>query len=452
MKKLLTILLFSSALITKAGWTDMNTGINDDLTGVVFWGNNGLVSGHSGLYYTTTGGVGPSAWTHFTITTNSSDSLLYSNTQFNHAYGYSTHTDYAFACGQDTVNDIAVIFQFHIPSQAYLVIYQGPANTSLNNIRRSTTSNLYYAVGDNGLIVRFNLNTAGFLEANGGGIDYESVFFSSGKVSVGSNQYKTYGIDNNPGLSLTSTYSSGLEIKDYWQFSSSNGYAVGNTLYSVNFSTGVYTAQPNYNFGPLNANCIFQHSSFYYIGTDHGIFRFSTILAIEWQPTSLQHTITEFWRQGTSYPIYACGKNGVLLSTTDNGGNCLPFMKVVEGGGCKGAWLTMTGTYGSASSCSWYLNGALVSSSCANYTMLGNTPGTYQIKFKGTNSAGSDSAQTIFYVVDTPEINLPVMILDTMLCKKEPLVISGNFTETDPLFSLQTDPTFSLETDPTFSV
>ena len=29
---------------------------------------------------------------------------------------------------------------------------------------------------------------------------------------------------------------------------------------------------------------------------------------------------------------------------------------------------------------------------------------------------------------------------------------TGNFTETDPLFSLQTDPTFSLETDPTFSV
>ncbi|MBK9191297.1 MAG: hypothetical protein IPM77_07165 [Crocinitomicaceae bacterium] len=28
----------------------------------------------------------------------------------------------------------------------------------------------------------------------------------------------------------------------------------------------------------------------------------------------------------------------------------------------------------------------------------------------------------------------------------------GNFTETDPLFSLETDPTFSLETDPTFSV
>jgi len=436
MKAIILSFSFLFVFHSKAAWTNLNTGISDDLTGVVFWGNNGLLSGNEGLYYTTTGGIGAASWSHFTINGNPSDSITYSNSQFSHAFAYAAHTNYAFACGEDTVNDRGVIMQFFIPTQTYQILYVGATNTKLNNIHFSQASGQYFAVGDNGLIVRFNLSVNGVVEASGGALDYESVFFSSNKLTVGTNNYHTFGSDNNPGINLSSIAKPGVHLKDVWLYTTTSGYAVGDGLYMVSYPSGNVTPIFNYNFGPLNGNSIFKLGANYFIGTDHGIFRFSGIAAVEWQPSSMQHYIYDFWSPPLSTTLYACGKNGVLLSTTDNGGPSLPYMKVLEDGGCKGSLLTMSGTYGSATSCAWYLNGSLVSSSCANYSMLGNTTGSYQIKFIGTNSAGTDSAQTIFYVVDTPEINLPVMILDTMLCKKEPLVISIDQTENDVYYHL----------------
>lgn len=440
MKNGIALVCLVLSIHARAGWTDLNTGITDDLTGVVFWGNNGLVCGHNGLYYTTTGGVGPASWNQFVITTNPADSLVYSNTRFSHAYAFTTHTNYAFVCGEDTVNDRAVVFQFHIPTQAYLLLYQGATGTRLNNINYSTESDQYFAVGDDGLIVRFNLNTNGALESAGGGLDYESIFFYNDRPAVGANQYSVYGYDNNPGISLTTHATPGAYLKDHWRYGSTLGYAVGNSLYQVSFSTGNVTTYANYAYGPLNANSIYRKGSYYFIGTDHGIFRFNTTAAVEYQATSLQHFIYDFWNETSTAPLYACGKNGVLLSSLDNGGVPLPYMTVTEGGGCKGQSLTMSGTYGSASFCKWYLNGALVSSSCSNYSMIGSTTGAYEIKFKGTTAGGSDSAMTIFYVVDTPHINLPTVLNDLMLCKQEQVIIDIDQTQPDVYYKLVSVP------------
>lgn len=414
----------------------MNTGIVDDLTGVVFWGSNGAVSGHKGLYYTTTGGVGPSSWTQFSINTNAADSTLLSNTRFNHCYAASVHPNYAFACGEDTINHTAVIFQFFIPTQSYTVLFQGSSNTKLNNIHYSTDSDQYYAFGDNGLLVYFNLNITGLVEPSGSSIHFQSGFFYTDKLTIGANENIIKGVDNNPGLTLTTTYHSGKNFKDTWRYATNSAYAVGDALYSINHLSNTATTYTNYDFGPLNANSIYKVGSLYFIGTDHGIFRFSNTNSIEWQPSSMQYFIYDFWVQSSPTVLYACGKDGVLLSTTDNGGLPLPYMSVVEAGGCKGQSLVMSGTYGSASTCKWFLNGVQVSSSCSNYSMIGNTPGMYEIKFKGTNTTGTDSALTYFYVVDTPYINKPFLINDYVLCKEESIDIEIDQSQMDVFYQL----------------
>ena len=164
--RILSVFLLISNFIF-AGWTNMNTGINDKLTGVVFWGTNGVVSGYKGIYYTTNGGNGPGSWTRFNISGNSADSLVYTHTQFYHAYSDMVYgSNKVFACGKDTVAGKAVIMLFNLPALTYSIIYTGPVNSSLNRIAYCSQNTSYYAVGNNGLVVNFNATTSSAVISN----------------------------------------------------------------------------------------------------------------------------------------------------------------------------------------------------------------------------------------------------------------------------------------------
>ena len=127
--------VFFNTTISFAQWENMNSGINDNLTGVVFLQTNGLACGEHGIYYTTNGGVGASSWTRFQITNNATNSLIYENTKFTHCfsnYNAQTNTGYVFACGQNTLTGRAQLFRFSVPSMAYVIAYTGPDNSKLN--------------------------------------------------------------------------------------------------------------------------------------------------------------------------------------------------------------------------------------------------------------------------------------------------------------------------------
>ncbi len=170
-----------------AGWTDLNTGINDELTGVVFWGNNGMVSGHKGLYYTTTGGNGPASWTRYSVIGNANDSLIYEHTKFSHAYSdFTSVPDRVFACGTDTVNNRAVIFYFDLSMLSHYIVYYGDPGTSLNRIGIDPSDSWCFAVGNNGLVVRFGTVNAAIVPSSLTD-DLKSIHFFGTNLCMGSN-------------------------------------------------------------------------------------------------------------------------------------------------------------------------------------------------------------------------------------------------------------------------
>ena len=163
MKAKTLILFLILTLRALADWSPLNTGINDHFTGVSFFGNIGAVSGHHGIYYTTTGGSNPSDWTRFNITSSSVDSTIYNRTKFLHSTSNHEVANFniIFACGLDTIDNKSVIFKLDLNTLAYQIVHYGNTNSQLNFIQKRSGTNDYYAVGNDGLTIHFNSsNTA----------------------------------------------------------------------------------------------------------------------------------------------------------------------------------------------------------------------------------------------------------------------------------------------------
>jgi hypothetical protein len=444
MKKIILGLLFLSSQLVFAGWVDMNTGINDDLTGVVFWGNNGMVSGRRGLYYTTTGGIGPASWSRFNITGNLSDSLIYNHTQFYHAYSNQGlgGTNMVFACGEDTVTGKAIIISVNFPSLSYQIIYIGPLNSSLKRIEYYPTGNCYYSVGDDGLIIRFTTSTANLISfpyTN----DLKSISFNSNNYILETDGYNIYGSISGMTLTSNSIVTPGYNYSAGFCEGYNSGYRVGNSFYYN--SGGPMSEITYYDFGPLNANCIISKSSNFFVGTDHGVFRStSTHSFLEYQTSSGFASISSFWFE-TLNPnnFYACGTNGKLLLSTDEGGTTKPiaFLNPLSTipGACVGSFLGFfSSTVGSSTSCQWLMNGVSMGSLCTGFTHTFNTLGSYNIQLCVSNALGSyDTADYVIQIVDPPEINKPCNITDTILCHSEPLQILIDSSQLNVVYVLK---------------
>ena len=162
--KVYLLLLLLSFQYSFCQWENLETGINDNLTGVVFLQSNGIVCGDNGIYYTTNGGLESSSWTRFQITTNSADSIIYENTAFSYCFSDPSNTlssGIVYACGQDEATQRAIIMKFDLGSLDYQILYIGEINSKLNHIEHFDYLNQYVAVGNNGLIVK--VSTSGVL-------------------------------------------------------------------------------------------------------------------------------------------------------------------------------------------------------------------------------------------------------------------------------------------------
>lgn len=428
-----------------AGWINLNTGINDHLTGVVFWGNNGLVSGHKGLYYTTTGGSGTSSWTRFNITTNPADAIIYNNTVFTHAMAESglNGNGTAFACGKDTVNNKAVIMKLNLPAMTYSMVYSGNTGSSLNFMcsYSSYIADTYYAVGDNGLVINFS-STTGTVVATGMTDNFTSISFANNtSFDVGANGVNIIGTRNTStgALSFTTINTFGYNYKKVIAITPNLGCAVGNGFYKWTVAGQAPFEIPYYDYGPLNARAIISYSTGLYVGTDHGIFKSSnTFSFLEWQPTSLASKINSFWNAYNSANFYACGDNGTLLYTSDGGGLTKPYAGLDGLGGCKGAVTPITGSTGTSTSCEWYVNGTLFNSACGNPTKVFTTAGQYTIQVNVSNGAGSyDTAVKVINIVDTPKIFRPYQLNKTIICRQEPVNITIDSTQLNVQYDLK---------------
>lgn len=439
--KLFLILLLFSFQLSFGQWENLNTGINDDLTGVVFFDNNGLASGHNGLYYTTNYGIGSANWQRFTITDNPANSAIYENTKFTHCYANpntSGTTGVVFACGQDMATNKAVIMKIDIPALTYDFIYIGDTDSSLNQIGYNAYYNRFYAVGDYGLYISFTDLEYIIIPTNLSDNLLSVDFYSSGGIIGSTDKYLILGNANtqNPYSYNTVGTTHRAVARE-----SSYSYSVGSNYTRINGSTIVYNS--NYNYGALNGQAIMKKDNVHLVGTDHGIFRSNTSKTyLEWQPSSSNYSINAFWDEFNSTPlIYACGTNGVILKSTDLGGATKPFATLDVYGTCVGGYATIRTNIGSSTSCAFYVDDVSIYSACAtSFNHQFNDLGPHEVRFVTQNSYGEETTLTkTIYIVNPPEIDNPISLSDDILCKAESIDIQIQNSEPDVKYVLRRD-------------
>ncbi len=443
---LLLVLINCIGVNAQANWTNLDTGINDNLTGVVFLNLNGMASGEQGLYYTTTGGQGPLSWTRLQIA-DPTLSAIYENTKFTHCYSShsnTTDTGYVYACGQDLATTKAVILKIAIPSMVVTLKYSGAVNTQLNKIEWGSNVGRYVAVGNNGLMISFSdsakttINSGTTDDLTTVDFDVNSYFYfgSYGKV-------KRATLNN---TTLTNVYELDIPntpVKDInLQYSVGGDYLLSNNVFSTTPSSQRKTI---YN-GPLNMNCLWvETGGFILVGTDQGIYRtvessynFLTN-ALELQPETTNYHIKEFWKQDLNTNKYACGDNGVILRTSIYGGYPKPYVRITTtDGGCYPGSVTFHALWGTAVSGKWYVNGTVVQNTLGNFYYTFTAVGTYTISLVVKNNDGVESTDTIsFSVVTPPDITKTVTLSKNLLCKQETVQVQVANSEPNVIYSLQ---------------
>lgn len=446
---LLSVFFLLNIQLAFCQWENLNTGLTDDLSGVVFLGDNGLVSGKNGLYYTTTGGLGASSWKRFEITDNTDYASIYENTSFAHCYSNPTgsaNSGFVFACGQNTLTKQAVIIKVELPSLNYTILYTGEVGSKLNNIAFSSYNSNYAAVGDKGLVVRFDADKV-IDSKNISTENFSSVAFYDSKCKIGTKGkilYFEY-FDSKYSFKEILTPGSDNRAVAYGSASSNSGksYSVGNRFLSYATNNELNTDHTSYYDGELNARCIAVGSITEYIGTDHGIYYNVSNYALERQSTSLNHAINFIWKQSALEPVYACGDSGVILKTINGGGTRIPYVKILDKvlGGCAGNYSELEALTGSVSSCKWLVNNVQVNTSCnGRLTYLFDKVGTYEIKYTVVNVFGVESTDTKnISITSVPRINLPVTISNNILCKSESIDVQIQNPEKDVLYTLKNE-------------
>lgn len=447
MKKiLLSLIILFISKFTYADWFDLNTGINDNLTGVVFWGNNGLVSGNHGLYFTTTGGMGAASWTRFNINNNYNDSVLYNRTKFKHAFADPVNgINKAIVCGVDTVDNKSVIISINLSSFTYSVAYTGPINSGgFNKISFYDYDNCYYIAGDNGQLVKMN-NTSGAVSLipTPYSFDFYSISYSGISFCIGGQGNFITGINNSGVFTFNNSPYPLNNFKDVCYKTSGVYFGVGDKYFAA--LSAPLKQINNYDFGPLNADCIFYNNinNSLYVGTDHGIFKSTPSCdVLEWQPSSLQNKIKSIWHSNSSStPLYACGDNGVLLRATtasyDNGGYPKPYASINIPGGCLNKPVTIWGITGSSTYCNWYIDNVPFSTSCNSaISHVFTSVGQHTIQVNVSSYGGGDTAIQVINIVD-PEINKNLTLSKSILCKQEQIVLTIDSSEQNIYYKLK---------------
>ncbi|WP_420573025.1 T9SS type A sorting domain-containing protein [Kordia sp.] len=441
MRKIIFILCLFCAQLAIGQWQNLNSGINDTLTDVVFFGDTGMVSGHNGLYYTLTGGDGNASWQRFEITDNSANSTLYNNTVFKACYAKPNNTNANFsiyAVGQNTVTNKAIIMEINFPTLDYNITSLDINNSDLVDIDYCRNFSRFYAVGNAGLVVYFSNDITNNTILNTQITnDLTSISFNYSGYRARLGSINEYFFMTTAGHTYTSVPTPNETHKDIAYKSNSFTYSVNENYIRFNYGTKIIISE--YDYGPLNGNTIYTRSGYHFIGTDHGIFKSNqNETLLEWQPSSLNHNINSLWNASNEVTMYACGTNGVILKNDAPNDATKPYVRILFDGDCLSAGSSnIDAVFGTSDSCSWYINNTLVSTNCDDINYNFDTAGIYEVKLVLNNDGLITEDVKNVHIVNPPLVDKPFSILDTILCKEESLEITINNTEPDVKYTLK---------------
>lgn len=416
--------LFAVGPRIRAQWTDLSTGINDDLSGVFFWGDNGTVCGDHGIYTTNTGGMGAASWTHLSL--SGVDGERYERTHFTGVAGKESTPNVAYFCGVDTVEDAGVIMRLDISTSLATWCYVGPSGTRLNAICFTGASlNSICAVGDSGLLVRstdlttfvpVTLNTVN---------DLLSISSDNYRVVIGGVNVLILATDASAFTSSAFEQPGQVLRGVKARLGDNYNYGVGLALYSYTGTISPY-GTPSTQFSPysLDGRAISGTSIGTWVATGHGMYKGGAPNPnyLEYQPSSNSAALRAI-HMSTSAPNegWCAGQNGTVMHTINGGGDVIPFVSVypLYGIPCAGGPIWLNTQSGSVSSCSWTLDGAPFWGYCAaSYTIDGSTLalGEHTLIMSATSPGGTGSDTLHFWLVDPPLTDLDLSAVDTVLC------------------------------------
>ncbi len=453
---------------TYTGWAMQQTGINDNLLDVKFYGDFGVVTTAKGsIYYTTTGWNDKTGWKKFVITANASDSLLLERVKFKHT-AFNDREPIFYVCGNDTINKKAVLLQINLLTGAYAFKYTGAVGSAFNAIGHTNGQGIQkgsiLAVGSGGLKVLYNTDfntlTASNFPDKKNLID---VIQRDGPIST------VIGILSDSTLYVCDivgnlTYTAPLNTKAVAgvNFAGNGNFIISDSiLHHLVVSPGEYihdsitaTKAKGLRYTSV-AKSGFAEDNGTFIGTTTGIYRVIYLSgiaggplwgkeAIEYQPSSQHKKINNIWfnHLQSADTGYAAGDKGVLMRTVSYGGLDVPYSTIYTDGVCAGDYLYLTGFNGSGTSCAWYLDNKFVVNNCISGTIIINTPGAHTLQYVVSNGYGlTDTTVKTINITTPPAINLSLAASDTILCKQEPLILTIQNTEADFKYALLQDST-----------
>jgi hypothetical protein len=426
MKKLALVVYFFSSLVIKAQWSEIynfSVALND----VEFTSNtNGIVVGNNGIYKTTNGGL---AWTEISNFESPSDQLTYESSHF---YAVTIDDGFWYACGQDTVNHVAIIIGESQTTSNWLTVYQGATGTRLNDIFKPSSGPVY-AVGNNDQVI-YSPSSSTLLIWQSDNTSYGQDWKSVHKATGGN----AYVASENMVVRLTTGHPivNSYGANDIFLTTSGNGKAVDDEF--IYYGSNLNQLETDF-APPLDGNCILAQSGtingWSIIGTDDGIF-YSSLSGV-WGKSigSEGYQINNISIPPSSSLGYAVCQNGAVLKTNQYNDNYLPFVNFSgPNGGCKDSLLSFVNLGLASDDYEWYLDGTLVSNSDnCNISVLTN--GLHVLKLIGDNDL-LDSISKSFFIVDVPDENITYSLTDSTICFNGAAEITIHSPQLDTWYSL----------------
>lgn len=445
MKNFIICLFFLSiSSLSFADWTDISPNIDDDFTDVAFNFSVGVVSGKKGAYYSLSGGIDPSSWIPINQFNDSADSILYKHTQF-YACESSSFYHRIFLCGKDTVNNTAVLFVFNTSTYVLQSFYIGSIGSKLNDLGKTINGSQIYGVGDNGLIITIQDNNNWYptspvqIAPTNFNYNLNSLSVSGFTIICVADDYRLIGSisTNNPtAITFIQYYSPGSRFKGGIQFNSYNYAFVGKSYYRQ--PNGLPYSEYHYYYADsLQGNVIQSVSGGIYVGTDNGVYKVYSNDILEFQPSSQGKAIFGFANDASNGSrVFAVGSNATIIYTNDSGGTPQPYATITTDGGCISTGINITSKKGTVNNCHWYIDNVNVNNSCNNFSYTFTSNGPHSVRLIFSNSSYTDTIERTITIVNPPQINMNVSLLDSFLCKLEPVTIQLDNSEENVYYTL----------------